>query len=69
MNEIDTLLDLIRSRNTSDDVLCETARALLIMGDEKAVEPILERLKEEIDPPWVRKHLFTALAGSSRSSK
>lgn len=68
MSDISNLLHQLRSNNTSDDVLCETARELLIIDDERAIEPVIERIKRKTDPPWVRKELFIALGGISTSN-
>jgi HEAT repeat protein len=68
MSDISHLLNQLRSNNTSDDVLCETARELLIFDDERAIEPIIERIKRKTDPPWVRKELFIALGEISISN-
>lgn len=68
MSDISNLLNQLQSNNTTDDVLCETARELLLFDDERAIEPIIERIKRKADPPWVRKELFIALGGISISN-
>jgi HEAT repeat protein len=69
MSDISKLLNFIQSNNTSDDVLCETARALLVIDDQRATKPIMERIIQKKDSPWVRKELFTALGGISQSTE
>lgn len=58
---LDNLLGILQSPTSSDDVLCDAARWLIELGDERAIEPLLRRLADESDPPWVRKELVTAL--------
>lgn len=67
--DFNLLLQRICNHSTSEDVICDTARKLLVIGDEQAIKPILERLEQHSDPPGVRKELITALAGSCQSSK
>jgi HEAT repeat protein len=58
---LDDLLSILQSPASSDDMLCDATHWLIELGDERAIEPLLHRLADESDPPWVRKELVTAL--------
>lgn len=58
---LDDLVSILRSPTSSDDVLCDAARWLIELGDKRAIEPLLRRLADKSDSPWVREKLVIAL--------
>jgi HEAT repeat protein len=57
------LLDIVEDPTSSDDMLCEAARSIATLGDERAEGPLLRRLTQYRDPPWVRRELVMGLGG------
>ncbi len=66
-DKMNDLLETIRASSSFDDTY-NAAVKLRELGDEKAIEPILDRLDEEQDPPWLREILIEALYCSFPSS-
>ncbi len=61
------LINQIKNDMASEDVICETARKLLVMRDPNAINPLLDRLYNINDPWWVKRELLLTLAGISIS--
>jgi HEAT repeat protein len=58
--QIDDLLNVLRDE-ASVDAVYDAAKKLRSIGDEKAIEPLLDRLSQGSKPPWLDKMLITAL--------
>lgn len=55
------LLDIVEGPTSSDDMLCEAARSIATLGDERAAGPLLRRLTQYRDSPWARRELVVGL--------
>jgi HEAT repeat protein len=58
---LSSLLDVLQNPASSNDILCDAVYQLIELGDQEAIEPLLLRLTNQSDPPWVRRELITAL--------
>jgi HEAT repeat protein len=55
------LLETIEDFTSTSDQVCEAAQNIAELGDERAKKPLLHRLTQYKDPPWVRSRLVIAL--------
>jgi HEAT repeat protein len=55
------LLETIEDPRSTSDQMCEAAQNIAELGDERAKSPLLNRLTQYKDPPWVRSRLVLAL--------
>ena len=64
--DIQGILNVLRSSQSSDDDLCDAVRELMLLQphDKSVTEVLLERIENRIDPFWVRKQLVAALGGT-----
>lgn len=61
---LEHLLSILKSPESSEDDLCNAAYDLRTIGGEKAIGPLISRLTQELDPPWVRRELVITLGSA-----
>jgi hypothetical protein len=58
---LETILNILQNPTSPADIVYDAAQALRTIEDRRAIEPLLSRLDQGSDPPWVREELVTAL--------